>query len=172
MKAAHSDDTCSVFYDSEVAQLIRMIIKKGERLKARTIVEDCFQIIKELQLKKYWKEENLEEREHIIISPAILYNKAVKNCTPVMETMYIKRGGQYYHVPVSVKPNRASFLARKFIITAANEKTDHTTNFHFENSLAIVIISAANNEGPAVQKKLNLHKLCDANRAYAHYRWG
>nr|CAI5818136.1 unnamed protein product [Callosobruchus analis] len=80
----------------------------------------------------------------------------------------IKRGGVKYQVPVPISEKKAQFMSMKWLIQAGQEK-DKAVRFHLQ--LARELIDAANNTGRVIKKKHDLHKQCEANRAYAHYRW-
>lgn len=93
----------------------------------------------------------------------------MENCTPLLQLTPIKRGGATYQVPIPITEKHARFMAMKWLIIEANEK-ERTT--HFPEKLAAEILDAYNNTGKVVKRKQDLHKQCEANRAFAHYRWG
>lgn len=122
-----------------------------------------------MQLTKYYKATTDEERNEIELNPVTIFHKAVANCTPVLKLTPIKRGGSTYQVPVAVRPAFARFMAMRWIIEEVNEKEKKV---HFPEKFAYEILEAANNTGKVVKRKQDLHRQCEANRAYAHYRWG
>lgn len=81
----------------------------------------------------------------------------------------IKRGGATYQVPIPITENRAQFLAMKWLILESKEKE---RKIHFPEKFAGEVLDAFNNTGKVIKRKQDLHKQCEANRAYAHYRWG
>nr|CAG4638716.1 EOG090X0CZM [Cyclestheria hislopi] len=169
IKAAKNDQSTSIFYDPLTSHFINFVMKKGNKTLARSLVEQAFVKIKQIQLTKYNKAKNDEERAEIELDPVKILHKAVGNCTPLLQLNSIKRGGIVYQVPVPVTESRARFMAFKWIITESREKE---RKVHFPEKLAHELLDAANNVGKVVKRKQDLHRQCEANRAYAHYRWG
>ncbi|CAH1115984.1 unnamed protein product [Phaedon cochleariae] len=167
-RAALSDQTSSLAHDDLVNLFINYCMKDGLKQIARQIVEQSFQSIKKIQLEKYHKCESEEDKQKIELNPRVVFHKAVENCKPVIHLTPIKRGGVRYQVPVPITDKKAQFLSMKWLITAAREK-EKTVRFHLQ--LARELIEAANNSGRVVKRKQELHRQCEANRAYAHYRW-
>jgi small subunit ribosomal protein S7 len=143
-------------------------MEMGQKLLARTLMENTFQTIKRIQLEKIMKTTDAEAKAKIIANPYALLNLAVENGRPFLETTPIKRGGHTYQVPVPLSENRSYFLSIKWLIEAGNEKESEVK---FATKFAYEIIEASNNQGKVIKRKQDLHKLCEANRAYAHYRW-
>jgi len=102
------------------------------------------------------------------LNPRKIFYDAVENCKPLLQLTPIKRGGVTYQVPVPITEKRSQFLSMKWIIDAAREKE---RTVHFPEKLAWELIDAANNQGKVIKRKQDLHRQCEANRAYAHYRW-
>lgn len=100
-------------------------------------------------------------------NPMEIFNTALKNTAPQVEVRSRRVGGANYQVPREVRPERRSFLAMKWIITAARSKKGQPMHI----KLADEIIAAANNDGEAVRKKENTHKMAEANKAFAHFAW-
>lgn len=144
-------------------------MRKGRKQLARNLVEKTFEKIKRIQLKKYYREADETARQKIVLDPRAIFRTAVTNCTPVLQLTPIKRGGATYQVPVPVSNRRARFLAMNWLIEASQ---DTPKPIHFPETLATELLDAANNTGKIVKKKVDLHRQCEANRAYAHYRWG
>lgn len=143
-------------------------MRKGNRQLARSLVEETFAEVKRIQLKKYWAEQDEEARAKIVINPYQIFHAALKNSTPLMETTLVIRGGIRYQVPVAVSPSKARSLAFRHLIRGVMEKPKSE---RFYKHFARVLVDGAENTGRAVERKLRLHKLCEENRAYAHYRW-
>jgi small subunit ribosomal protein S7 len=102
--------------------------------------------------------------------PLEMLETAVKNITPQMEVRSRRVGGAAYQVPTPVRPNRATSLVIRWLITEALKRSSR--DYHtFSAKLAAEIIDAAAGEGGAVQKKVSMHKMADANKAFAHFRW-
>uniref|UniRef100_A0A1L8DRR3 Small ribosomal subunit protein uS7m n=1 Tax=Nyssomyia neivai TaxID=330878 RepID=A0A1L8DRR3_9DIPT len=167
IKAALNNETSSVFFDDRVAKFTNYIMEGGQKELARSLLTKCFENIKRIQLERY----NLaspEEKDKIETNPVKIFHAAVENCRPLLHTTPIKRGGQRYQVPVPVTEKRSYFMAMKWILEAAREKE---RKVHLPEKLAWELLDAAAYQGKVIKKKQDLHKQCEANRAYAHYRW-
>ncbi|XP_011308604.1 28S ribosomal protein S7, mitochondrial [Fopius arisanus] len=160
-------ETCSEFFDPVVDKFINYVLRRGKKELARSLVEETFEKIKRIQLERYHKAKP-EERVNIVLNPKEILHTAVINCTPVMELMPMKKGGSTYRVPIPVLERRQRFLSMNWIIQAAQDKEG---SIPFSTQLAKELIDAAHNQGRVVKKKQDLHKQCEANRAYAHFRW-
>ena len=132
-----------------VAKFINHIMRKGKKSLARRILYRSFEIVK----KKTGKE------------PLEVFEKALENVGPAVEVKPRRVGGATYQVPIEVKRERSISLAMRWILDVARSKKGK----RMEEKLAQEIISAANNEGDAVRKKINVHKMAEANRAFAHF---
>jgi len=168
IRAALSNQNASVFHDPLLNKVTNRVMEMGQKLLARTLMENTFQTIKRIQLEKIMKTTDAEAKAKIIANPYALLNLAVENGRPFLETTPIKRGGHTYQVPVPLSENRSYFLSIKWLIEAGNEKESEVK---FATKFAYEIIEASNNQGKVIKRKQDLHKLCEANRAYAHYRW-
>jgi small subunit ribosomal protein S7 len=93
--------------------------------------------------------------------------QAMTNVKPVLEVKSRRVGGANYQVPVEVRPERRNALATRWLISFALQRTDHT----FAEKFAAEILAASRNEGGAVKKREDTHKMAEANKAFAHYRW-
>ena len=93
--------------------------------------------------------------------------QAMTNVKPVLEVKSRRVGGANYQVPVEVRPERRNALATRWIITYAQQRADHS----FSEKFAAEIMAAFRNEGGAVKKREDTHKMAEANKAFAHYRW-
>jgi small subunit ribosomal protein S7 len=93
--------------------------------------------------------------------------QAMNNVKPVLEVKSRRVGGANYQVPVEVRPDRRNALAMRWIILNARTRTDHS----FTEKLAAEVMAASRNEGGAVKKREDTHKMAEANKAFAHYRW-
>ncbi|XP_047108954.1 28S ribosomal protein S7, mitochondrial isoform X1 [Schistocerca piceifrons] len=168
VKAALNDQTSSVFHDDIVRKFTNHVMKSGRKALARELVQKAFENIKRIQLERYNKANELEKSK-IETNPQKIFHKAIANSRPVLHVAPIKRGGATYQVPVPITEKRSYFMAMKWLIEAAKDKE---RTVHFPEKLAWELVDAANNQGKVVRRKQELHKLCEANRAYAHYRWG
>ena len=93
--------------------------------------------------------------------------KAIENCKPVVEVKSRRVGGYTYQVPVEVRPSRRQALAIRWLVTYAAERTEKT----MKDRLAMEVFDAFNNRGTAIKKREDVHKMAEANKAFAHYRW-
>ena len=100
--------------------------------------------------------------------PIKLFKKAVDNVKPALEVKSRRVGGATYQVPVDVRPDRALALGMRWIIGASRDRSDGRT---MQDKLAGEILDAANNRGNAIKKREDTHKMAEANKAFAHYRW-
>ncbi|HEU5114838.1 MAG TPA: 30S ribosomal protein S7 [Candidatus Paceibacterota bacterium] len=140
-------------YENEkVSKLINYIMFDGKKNLARKNVYKCFEIIKEKA-----KVEN----------PVDVFEAALKNTAPNVEVRSRRVGGANYQVPVEVRPERRQALSMKWIIDAARSKKGQPISV----KLAEEIIAASKNEGEAVKKRENTHKMAEANKAFAHFAW-
>ena len=96
-----------------------------------------------------------------------VFKQALNNVKPVLEVKSRRVGGANYQVPVEVRPDRRNALATRWIISFARARADHT----FAEKFAAEILAASRNEGGAVKKREDTHKMAEANKAFAHYRW-
>ena len=120
-------------------------------------------------MSKYYKAATEAERAEIEINPVKILHKALENSKPILQLTPIKRGGSTYQVPIPITDNFARFMAMKWFIIESREKE---RKVHFPEKLAHELLDAFNNTGKVVKRKQDLHRQCEANRAYAHYRWG
>ena len=140
-------------YESlKLAKFTNYIMDSGKKTVARKIVADCM-----LAIKEKAKVEN----------PLEVCEAAVKNTTPAMEVRSRRVGGANYQVPREVRPERQRAMSMKWIIDAARSKKGAPMHL----KLADEIIAASKNEGEAVKKRENVHKMAEANKAFAHFAW-
>lgn len=139
------------FNDVLVTKLINYIMWDGKKSTARNIVYDCFDII-EKKTKK---------------APMEIFKKAVSNVQPLVEVRSRRVGGATYQVPMEVRPERRIALAFRWIRAYSRERKDKT----MAQKLAQELIAAANNEGNSIKKKEDTHRMAEANKAFAHFKW-
>jgi len=99
--------------------------------------------------------------------PIEVFEKAINNVKPLVEVKSRRVGGSTYQVPVEVRPERRVSLAIRWLVQFARQRPEHT----MQERLAAEFIEASNNRGTAVKKKEDTHKMAEANKAFAHYRW-
>ena len=140
------------FNSEKVEKFINRVMVCGKKQTAREIVYGAFDVIKEKS-----KVEN----------PIEVFDTAMKNTGPVMEVRSRRVGGANYQVPREVRPERRQALSMKWIIDAARSKKGQPMHL----KLADELIAAAKGEGEAVKKRENVHKMAEANKAFAHFAW-
>jgi small subunit ribosomal protein S7 len=99
--------------------------------------------------------------------PLKLFKNAIDNVKPMVEVKSRRVGGSTYQVPVEVRPDRRTSLAMRWVIGAARRRTERS----MAEKLAAELLDAGNNRGTAVKKREDTHKMAEANKAFAHYRW-
>lgn len=141
----------SVYESVRLAKFMNYIMLDGKKTVARTLVYKALEEIKEKTKKE----------------PLEIFEAALHNVGPTMEVRSRRVGGANYQVPREVRPERRDQLAMRWIAEAARSGKGRPTH----EKLAEEIIAAANEEGAAYGKKVNTHKMADANRAFAHFAW-
>ena len=134
-----------------VAKFINKIMERGKKSVAERIFYHALEIIQERT-----KEDPLK-----------VFEKSVSNVKPVIEVKSRRVGGATYQVPTEVRPERRTALAIRWLITYALERTEKS----MEEKLAAELIDAANNRGGTIKKREDVHKMAEANKAFAQYRW-
>ncbi|XP_040919239.1 28S ribosomal protein S7, mitochondrial [Toxotes jaculatrix] len=168
IKAAASGVTSSVFNDPVLSKFINMMMQDGNKILAREIMTQTLENIKRKQVEKYHKA-SAEKKEEIECNPYAIFHQALENCKPVVGLASIQKGGKSYQVPIPLTDNRRRFLAMKWMITECRDNKHRRT--HMYEKLSQELMAAAIKEGNVIKKKYELHKMAEANRAFAHYRW-
>lgn len=140
-----------VYSNVLVNKLINQVMRQGKKTIARRIVYQAFDIIKEKDKKE----------------PLEIFEKALQNASPLLEVKPKRVGGATYQVPREVKGERRITLAMRWIINAAKAKKGKP----MREKLAEELMAAAKNEGVAIKKKEDTHRMAEANRAFAHFAW-
>ena len=141
-----------VYASEKVGKFINYVMEQGKKNTARKIVYGAFDVLKE-------KEK--------VANPLELFDTALKNTGPLMEVRSRRVGGANYQIPREVRPERRLFLSMKWIVEAARAKKGKPMH----EKLAEEIVLASKNEGEAVKKRENTHKMAEANKAFAHFAW-
>lgn len=140
-------------YNSEkVSKMVNYVMERGKKNTAREAMYNCLNEIKTLAK---------------VEDPMEIFEAALKNTAPLMEVRSRRVGGANYQVPREVRPERRQALSMKWIIEAARGKKGKPIHV----KLAEEIIAASKNEGEAVKKRENVHKMAEANKAFAHFAW-
>ncbi|CAL1528648.1 unnamed protein product [Lymnaea stagnalis] len=168
IKAPTTDRSISpLFYDPTVNKFTVMMMKGGNKERVREIMRGLFENLKHTQIELWNKAKTDQERHAIECNPIEIFKKAIENCEPLLMIKRVVKGGVPYRVPVCARPNEKTFRAMKWIIESCRDKE---RRLPMENKLAWEIMDAYNNQGKAVRKKQEVHKICESNRAYAHLR--
>ena len=151
-RATKRDVLADPIYNSKVVtKLVNHIMKDGKKGTAQNIIYDAFDIIKEKTGE----------------DAMVVFNKAMDNIKPALEVKSRRVGGANYQVPVEVKSERAQALAFRWLAQYARLRNGHS----MAENLANEIIDASNGTGAAVKKREDTHRMAEANKAFAHYRW-
>jgi len=141
-----------VYNDVVVTQFVNTLMLAGKKSVAEGIIYGAFDLIK----------------EKIGEGPSMVFQKAVENVKPALEIKTRRVGGANYQIPVEINPARRQTLAMRWIIKNARERA---TEKGMIEQLAGEIMDAYNGRGGAIKKKEDVHKMAEANKAFAHYRW-
>ena len=140
-----------VFGNALVQKLVNCVMFEGKKSVAQNIVYDAFELIK----------------QRANDDPLKVFKKAVDNVKPALEVKSRRVGGANYQVPVEVNRNRQTSLSLRWIIGYARERGEKS----MVERLAAELLDAANNRGGAIKKRDDTHRMAEANKAFAHYRW-
>ena len=140
-----------LYNDTTVEKFINQVMRRGKKTVARKIVYGAFDLIKEQSKKE----------------PLEIFQKAMENSSPLLRVRSRRVGGATYQVPMEVKPEKRMSLAMKWILAAARSKKGKPMKV----KLAEELLAAYKNEGAAVKRKEETHRMAEANRAFAHFAW-
>lgn len=155
----------TLYYGDLKHKFLNYITKDGNIALARELLTKTFEAIKRTQIERL----NLAQiQKEIITDPECHLITAIENSRPLLQLSAIKRGGVKYQVPIPLTEQKSYFLAMKWILDAAREKE---RKICLPDKLAWEILDAACGQGRVIKKKDDLHRQCESNRAYAHYRW-
>ena len=139
-------------YQSQlITKFVNVLMKDGKKSVAERILYDALDTI----------------RERTEDEPLKVFKKAIENVKPAVEVKSRRVGGSTYQVPVEVRPNRRLALSLRWILDSARRRGEKTMNLR----LAGELLDAAENRGTAIKKKEDTHRMAEANKAFAHYRW-
>lgn len=140
-----------IYGSKVVTKLVNQIMLDGKKGTAQTIVYDAFTAMS----------------EKLGVDAMEIFNQAMANVMPVLEVKARRVGGSNYQVPIEIRPERRQTLAIRWIVASARKRSDRDMS----NKLASELMDAYNNAGGAVKKKEDTHRMAEANKAFAHYRW-
>jgi small subunit ribosomal protein S7 len=140
-----------VYQNVLVTQLINKVLLSGKKALAERIVYKTLEVVSERTAN----------------DPVIALKKAVDNARPLLETRSRRVGGASYQVPVEVRPHRGTTLALRWLVNYARQRKEHS----MAERLAGEIMDASSGQGASVKRREDMHKMAEANKAFAHYRW-
>jgi small subunit ribosomal protein S7 len=140
-----------VYQNPLVTQLINKVLLDGKKTLAERTVYKALEIISERTAN----------------DPVITLKRAVENVRPMLEVKSRRVGGASYQVPVEVRPNRGTTLALRWLVNYSRQRREHS----FAERLVAEIMDASNGQGTSVKRREDMHKMAEANKAFAHYRW-
>jgi len=137
-----------------IQKFINVVMRQGKKSIARTIVYQALDVLT--------KKNNGDKEKGLK-----MFERAFENIVPVIEVRPRRVGGGVYQIPVEVRPQRASALGMRWLIAAAQSRSDKTMGLR----LAQELVEAYEGRGAAVKKKADVHRMAEANRAFSHYAW-
>jgi small subunit ribosomal protein S7 len=140
-----------IYQNILVTQLINKIMLSGKKTLAERVVYGALEVISERTAN----------------DPVITLKKAVENARPLLEVRSRRVGGATYQVPVEVRPTRGTTLALRWLVNFSRQRKEHT----MAERLVGEIMDASQGQGASVKRREDIHKMAEANRAFAHYRW-
>lgn len=140
-----------IYQDQQITQFMNIVMLQGKKSVAEGIVYGALRTV--------------EERTKD--DPLKTFKRAIENCQPMVEVKSRRVGGANYQVPVEVRPERRVSLAMRWLVSFARERSGRS----MEEKLANEILEASHNRGSAIKKRDDVHRMADANKAFAHYRW-
>lgn len=143
--------TDPLYGSSLVQQFVNYLMTDGKKSIAETIFYDSMRILEEKSGQE----------------PLSVFKQALNNVKPNLEVASRRVGGATYQVPIEVRPSRRTALAMRWVIGFARQRREHS----MADKLAAELLLAYKNEGPSVKKREDTHKMAEANKAFAHYRW-
>ena len=140
-----------IYGSKVITKLVNQVMQDGKKGTAQAIV---YEALEKAQAK-------------LGQEPMDIFNQAMANVMPVLEVKARRVGGSNYQVPIEIRPERRQTLAIRWIVASARKRSDRDMS----NKLASELMDAFNNTGGAVKKKEDTHRMAEANKAFAHYRW-
>ena len=141
-----------IYKSKTVTKLINQVMYDGKKGLAQRIVYGAFDIIK----------------ERMGLEPLDVFNQALENVKPMLETKSRRVGGANYQVPMEIRPERRQTLAIRWIVNFARKRTGER---NMDAKLAGELMDAYNGTGASIKRRDELHRMAEANKAFAHYRW-
>jgi len=141
-----------IYNDQQITRFISAIMRRGKKSLAERIVYGALDIV----------------AERTKDDPVKVFKKALRNVQPMLEVKSRRVGGANYQVPIEIRPRRQETLAMRWLIQYSKDRKSERT---MPEKLAMELLDASDNKGAAVKKKEDTHRMAEANKAFAHYRW-
>ena len=139
------------YQNANVSEFISRMMRDGKKSTARRVLYDALALVEERSKR----------------NPVEVFEQALRNATPTIEVKPRRVGGSTYQIPVEVEPHRRNALAMRWLLAAARTRSGRGMS----EKLAGELLDASQNQGSAVKKKEDTHRMAEANRTFAHYRW-
>ena len=140
-----------VYGSKVITKLVNQVMLDGKKGTAQAIVYDAFDIVK----------------QKLSLEPMDVFNQALENVKPILEVNARRVGVSTYQVPMEIRPERRQTLAIRWLVMFSRKRSEKT----MKEKLAGELMDAYNNAGAAVKRKEEMHRMAEANKAFAHYRW-
>jgi small subunit ribosomal protein S7 len=141
-----------IYNDQQITRFISAVMRRGKKSLSERIIYGALEII----------------AERTKDDPVKVFKKALRNVLPSLEVKSRRVGGANYQVPIEIRPRRQETLAMRWLIQYSRKRKSERT---MRERLAMELLDAADNKGAAVKKKEDTHRMAEANKAFAHYRW-
>ena len=141
-----------IYNDQQITRFISAVMRRGKKSLSERIIYGALEII----------------AERTKDDPVKVFKKALRNVLPSLEVKSRRVGGANYQVPIEIRPRRQETLAMRWLIQYSRDRKTERT---MRERLAMELLDAADNKGAAVKKKEDTHRMAEANKAFAHYRW-
>lgn len=168
IKAAPAIASSSELFDPLLNKFTNYFMMCGRKDLAERLINKGMEKIKRHQMERYHLAKTDEQRNNIELNTRVILHRAIENCRPMMVCRSVKRGGTMYNVPIPLNESQSYMKSMQWLREAIRDKL---LDVQLPDSFAWEILDAAYGRGRAIARKKEAHKQCEANRAYAHYRW-
>ena len=158
-----------------LSRFINFLTKKGKKSKAESLFYKSFRILSQIQMSEISSKQRLTQGQYQTETSQKntykVFEEAISNIQPFFEVKKVRIAGTTYQVPALIPQKRQENIAMNWLLESARERKKKNSSQNFENCLALEIREAFQKQGQARQKRNDLHKLAEANRAFSHFRW-
>lgn len=176
VRFAHIWESNSPLYDETYEKFVNFLLRDGRKELFYDLMHRTLYLIKCYQMRRLSKEASKENKKadgepnDVELNPITVFKQAIENSKPLVITKKVKRGGAIYQVPYPLLDKQGEYIAIKWILSSVADRPKPKKRKFYE-AMASELIDAANGVGKVIKKRDDIHRLADANRAYAHYRW-